>query len=272
MASDSESPNPQKAFHGHGKEGATAINLPRYRMSDAGFDKFAILSGPIAGLLFFLFLPASLLLPPISPSVAPDALVTHYRKNEAGMRGGIALILFSGVLWPFFAAGISRQLARIPGINPTVVWAQLCSGAIGGVMIILPAWFFASAIYRLDRDPVLTQLMSDLAWFSISMAVPPFITQDLAISYGILSDRRPEPLLPHWVAWVNTGLVLGYLPVFGVHCVYRGVLAWNGALNFWVVLVCFGGVVFLQVIYFLKAVGKADEDCGMTERSESHVI
>ncbi|KAG7008274.1 hypothetical protein G7Y79_00006g018940 [Physcia stellaris] len=182
-------------------------------MSEAGFNRFAVLG---------------------DPSLTPEALVTHYRENEAGMRGSIALIVTLGSFWAMYTAGISRQLARIPGINPTVVWAQLGNGIIGGMCLMIPAVLFASTIYRLDRNPEVTQLMSDTAWFSIFLVFPPFAAQELLISYGILSDRRPDPLCPHWIAWVNNGFVLGYFPAFGVHCVYRGVLAWNGALNFWV--------------------------------------
>lgn len=270
MANGAELPYPQATGQGLGRQGAMAINLSRYRMSDVGFNRFAIFCGPIAQLLFFLFLPASLLLPPISPSLTPEATANHYRQNETGMKGGVSLLVLTGLFWPIFTAGISRQLARIPGINPTVLWAQLASGSIGGISLMVPSIFFASTIYRLDRDPVLTQLLSDTAWFAFAMPFPPFIAQDLAISYAILSDRRPEPLFPHWLAWVNTGLTIGFYPALGVHCVHRGPLAWNGALSFWVGAVAFSIQVGLLVFYLLKVVGRPDKDCSASEQSDDY--
>ena len=136
---------------------------------------------------------------------------------------------------------------------------------------MLPAIFFASTIYRLDRDPVLTQLLSDTAWFAFSMLFPPFIAQDLAIAYGILSDRRPDPLFPHWLAWLNTGLTIALYPALGVHCVHRGAVAWNGALTFWAGAASFSIQVGLLVFFLLKAVSKSDEDCGTSEQSDEDI-
>jgi len=97
--------------------------LARYRLSEVGFNRFAILCGPLGQLLFFLFLflPASLLLPPISPSITPEETHDHYLRNKTGMKGGISLMVLAGMFWPIFSAGINRQLARIPAINPTVL-------------------------------------------------------------------------------------------------------------------------------------------------------
>ncbi|RWA13985.1 hypothetical protein EKO27_g1133 [Xylaria grammica] len=61
-------------------------------------DKVAILCGPSAQLLFFLFLPASLNLPPVSPSLSPEQTAYHYVYNETGLKGGISLMLLTGAI------------------------------------------------------------------------------------------------------------------------------------------------------------------------------
>lgn len=191
------------------------------------------------------------------------------------MKGGIALTLMTAIFWPFFVGAINGQLSRIPGINPTVLWAQCAGGCIGTVSMMIPSFFFAATIYRLDRDPAITQALSDLSWFVFSMGWPPFVAQDLAISVGILGDKRQNPLIPHWVAWVNTSMILGLFPALGVHCVYHGAVAWNGALTFWVGAAAFGNQVGLLVMYLMKAVGRRDDEdeevVGVSSGSESNV-
>jgi len=58
---------------------------------------------------------------------------------------------------------------------------------------MLPAGLIAATTYRLDRDPILTLTLCDIAWFCFSMLFPPFIAQDLAVYWAILSDRRSKP-------------------------------------------------------------------------------
>jgi hypothetical protein len=126
--------------------------------------------------------------------------------------------------------------------------------------MMLPSMFFSAVIYRLERDPLLTQMLSDLAWFVYAMGFPPFIGQDLMISYAILSDKRQNPLIPHWVAWVMSGLTLTLYPALGVHCVKSGAVAWNGALGFWLGAVGFGGQVGLFVFFLLRAHARPDPE------------
>jgi hypothetical protein len=223
-------------------------------------DKIAIFCGPTAQLLFFLFLPASLNLPPIAPHRTPEDTAQHYVDNHTGMKGGISIMLMTGAIWPIFCAGINRQLSKIPGVSQTALFGQLAAGSLGAVSMMLPAMFFSAVIYRLERDPVITQTMSDLAWFVYAMGFPPFIGQDLMISCAILSDKRPEPLIPHWVAWVMSAFTLTLYPALGVHCVKSGAVAWNGALGFWLGAVGFGGQVGLLVMYLLKAHAKPDPE------------
>ena len=262
---------PQAMDRGERNGGGIVIDSSHYPRSQVGFNRFAIICGPVAGALFFLFLPASLLLPPISPSATAEATVNHYRKNVNGLKGGIALMLLSVMFWPMFCAGINRQLARIPGIDPTVLWVQFGSGCIGGVAIMLSALLFASTIYRLDRDPAMTQLLSDTAWLFTIMPFPPFVAQELAISYAILSDHRPVPLFPHWLAWANTALSFTYYPALGAHCVHHGPIAWNGALAFWLPSAGFLIQLVLLVFYFLKAAGKSDENWAPSVQSDEYV-
>ena len=225
----------------------------------AALDRFAIYCGPIAQMLFFLFLPLSGQLPPISPSLTAEETADYYRQHKTGMKVGICCMLLTAIFWPIFCAGINRQLSKIPHASPTALWGQLTGGCLGSLSMMIPSFFFSVVIYRLERDPILTQTMSDLAWFVYAMGVPPFLGHDMMVSYAILSDDRSNPLIPHWVAWVNTGLTLTLYPAFVVHCVHSGPLAWNGALGFWLGGAGFGAQVGLLVFHFKKALVKPIE-------------
>ncbi|KFA60027.1 hypothetical protein S40285_10670 [Stachybotrys chlorohalonatus IBT 40285] len=232
--------------------------LGRSKQSHATLDRVAIYCGPLAQLFFVIFLPASLNFPPISPSLTAEQTVDHYRRNELGMQIGISIMLLCGIAWPIFVAGINRQLSKIPGVSPTALWGQVAAGCLGTLSMMLPSMFFSVVIYRLDRDPVLTQTLSDLAWFVYAMGFPPFLAQDMMISYIVLSDKRDNPLIPRWVAWVTSGLTLGIYPALFVHFVKSGPLAWNGLLGFWFGAVAFGGQVGVLVYHLLNALEKPD--------------
>lgn len=234
------------------------VRHPSSQQQHALFDKICIFCGPFSQLCFFLFLPSSLNLPPIAPHRTAEDTAYHYVDNHTGMKAGISIMLMCGAFWPIFCAAINRQLSKIPNVSQTALQGQLAAGSLGALSMMLPAMFFSAVMYRLERDPVITQTLSDLAWFVYAMGFPPFIGQDLMISYAILSDKRKEPLIPHWVAWTMSGLTLSLWPALGVHCVKSGAAAWNGALGFWVGAVGFGGQIGLLVLFLLKAHAKPD--------------
>lgn len=86
------------------------------------------------------------------------------------------------------------------------------------------------------------------------MKFPPLITQELSFAYAVLQDRRKKPLIPHWVAYVNSGFSVVYCFSIGVPMVKRGAFAYNGALGFWVPAVAGAANYVLIPVYLYKAV------------------
>ncbi|KFA51954.1 hypothetical protein S40293_11130 [Stachybotrys chartarum IBT 40293] len=232
--------------------------VAKSRQSHATLDRVAIYCAPLAQLCFFIFLPASLNFPPISPSLTPEETAEHYRRGERGMQVGICIMLLTAIFWPIFVAGVNRQLSKIPGVSTTALWGQVAGGCLGSLSMMLPSMFFSAVIYRLDRDPVITQTLSDLAWFVYAMGFPPFMAQDMMVSYIILSDKREKPLIPRWVAWTTSGLTLGIYPGLVVHCFKSGPFAWNGLVGFWIGIISFGIQGGVLVFHFLAATQKPD--------------
>ncbi|OCK76119.1 hypothetical protein K432DRAFT_385685 [Lepidopterella palustris CBS 459.81] len=227
-------------------------------LSRTAFAKFAALCGPLSIVFFFIMLPAAAFLPPLPPYRTPTQVRGHYLKHETGLKGGIALMTFVGFFFPLYTSALGGQLSRIPGVPQTVLNAQLLGGCLGGLFLVLPAYFFATAVYRLDRAPELTQLLNDLAWIFFAMPFASLLAQDLAFSYAILLDTRPRPLYPRWLALVTTGLTLTFWPALGVHCVKSGAVAWNGGLAFWTAGIGGGIQVSILGLWTYLAAGRTD--------------
>ncbi|RAQ74849.1 integral membrane protein [Aspergillus flavus] len=210
-------------------------SLSYYTPSDSRRDKLFLACGPIALLLVFIFFGASGLLPPTSPLQAPQDLADYYQQNKDNINIGIFLLLLASSLWPLFAVGISNQLARIPGINITILILQMAGGCLLGFALALIGTFFAAATYRSGRDPVITQLASDLAWLLYMCIGSPMILQTFAISWAIFFDNRAKPLIPRWVGWTVSTISVWAIPTeYVAHCFHEGPLAWDGLLSFWI--------------------------------------
>jgi hypothetical protein len=232
-------------------------NIPLQKQGNF-YPLFAACCGPLAILMFFLGLPGAYFLPPIHPSLTAEEVVQHYYDHENGIKALVALMSFVGFFYPVYTAGISGQLSRIPGIPKSVIYTQLIGGTLAGLFLTIPAYFFATTVYRLDRPPELTQLLNDLSWIFFAMPFPSLVAQDLAFSYAILQDPRPNPLFPRWLAWVTGALTITFYPVLAVHCVKGGPFAWNGAISFWIAGVGGGFQNFVIAFYLFKAVLRTD--------------
>ncbi|RDA92480.1 hypothetical protein CP533_6448 [Ophiocordyceps camponoti-saundersi (nom. inval.)] len=222
--------------------------------------RLQILCWPISILFLLIILPASGNLPPVSPSLTPDQLAQHYRDHHHGFRAGVVFVLLSAVVYPFYGIGVSNILSRIPGVNMVMVMVQAATGVVVGVMFMTAGILFGATTFRLDRDPVSIQLISDIAWLYFTMLVPILMIQELFISSLILSDRRQKPIVPRWFAWANGVLPLGWFGGWGAHCVLNGPMAWNGAITFWLTSASYFVQVILCVVFFWIAAGELEDE------------
>lgn len=101
-----------------------------------------------------------------------------------------------GLLLPLYTAAISGQISRIPGVSKTIIYTQLIGGTLSTLFLTIPACFFATTAYRLDRPPGMTMLLDDLSWILVAMPFPSLLAQNLTFSHAILLGRRPTPLFP----------------------------------------------------------------------------
>lgn len=210
-------------------------NFSCYTLSESRRDRVFLACGPVALLFVFVFFVASGFLPPMSPLLTLQDLGGHYEQNRDNINNGVVVLLLASCLWPLFGAGINSQLSRIPRINITILILQMTGSCLLGFALALIGTFFATAAYRSGRDPVITQLASDLAWLLYMSIGTPMILQSFAISWAIFSDDREKPLVPYWVGWTSF-LISGWaIPTeFVAHCFHDGPLAWDGVTSFWI--------------------------------------
>lgn len=234
-------------------------NINRRPLSKLTSTRIQLLCGPLTALFLLSFLPASLNLPPISPTLGPDAVAQHYRGHYREFRAGVAFVLLSAVLYPFHAIGASTVLSRIPKVNPVLVMAQTGAGVAVGVTIMTSGVLFGTITFRLDRDPPLIQLISDLAWLYFTLMGAIFVLQNMLIGFLIRSDSRERPALPSWLAWAHWSTPVTCVGIWVTHCVHRGPVAWNGSLSFWSSTTGFLVQTILNTVLFWIAAGDLED-------------
>jgi len=222
--------------------------------AQATFQRICALSGIICVLLFFGGFVAASFLPPLSPAMSAAEIAAPYRAHTTGIRLGAGLIFLSSMFYVWFTAVISGQMRRIPGVHPTVVNAQLAAGAFACLTFLVPAMLFAITAFRPDRSPDATLLLNDMSWIMLVMPWAPFMPQYFAFAFAILSDPRPQPLFPRWLAYFNIWAEVMFTPAIILPFFKSGPFAWNGLFVFWIPATVFVALFVVNTIWLIKAI------------------
>ena len=218
------------------------------------FQRICAIGGIVCPLLFFLALVAGGLIPPLMPSSPAADIAAHYHQHVNGIRLGAGLMLISSMFYASYTALISAQMQRIPGVHQTVVNTQLAAGAFACLTFLVPAMLFAVTAFRPDRSADSTLLLNDMSWIFLVMPWPPFMAQNFAFAFAILSDARTTPLFPRWLAYLNIWAPIVFTPGVILPFFKSGPFAWNGIFVFWIPAIAFGIQFVVNVIWLLKAI------------------
>jgi hypothetical protein len=222
--------------------------------AQATFQRICAFSGIICVLLFFGGFVAASFLPPLSPGMSAARIAAHYQAHTTGIRLGAGLIFLSSMFYAWFTAVISGQMRRIPGVHPTVINAQLAAGAFACLTFLVPAMLFAVTAFRPDRSPDATLLLNDMSWIMLVMPWAPFMAQYFAFAFAILSDPRPRPLFPRWLAYFNIWAEVMFTPAIVLPFFKSGPFAWNGLFVFWIPAAVFVALLVVNTIWLIKAI------------------
>ena len=240
--------------------------------AQATFQRICAYSGIICVLLFLGGLVAAGFLPPLSPSMSAAQVAAHYQAHTTGIRFGAGLIFLSSTFYVWFTAVISGQTRRIPGVHPTVINAVLAGGAFACLTFLVPALLFVVTAFRPDRSPDATLLLNDRSWIILVMPFIPFMAQFFAFAFAILSDPRPQPLFPRWLAYFNVWAELMFTPALILPFFKSGPFAWNGVFVFWIPAAVFGAVFIVNTIWLLKAINSEAEETLAVGATDGQVL
>ena len=225
-----------------------------------GIQKAFAWAGPIFVALLTLSFWMLGFLPPISPTMSPEALADHIEERRAAFRIGATMTMQFGFLMFLWVASISAQIRRIEANHPPLLtYAQLMLGLAANLVFLLATLVWTVAAFRPERDPSLLALYNDFAWLSLVMPAAPLVLQAIVIGVAILSDRRAAPLFPRWAAYFNFWVGLLFAPGAVTTFFKTGPFAWNGLLVFWVPILAFFAWIVVMAWLVSRAVDVPDE-------------
>lgn len=239
------------------------------------FQRLCAIAGVVCPLLFFGAFLAAGFIPPLAPSASAAEIAAHYQSHATGIRLGAGLMLMSGMFYVAYTALISAQMQRIPGVHQTVINTQLAAGAFACLTFLVPAMLFAVTSFRPERSPDATLLLNDMSWIILVMPWPPFMAQNFAFAFAILSDKRPTPVFPRWLAYLNVWAPIIFTPAIILPFFKSGPFAWNGIFVLWIPATVFVIQFIVNVVFLLKAIKTeeietaADPDLSSSEGDQS---
>lgn len=203
------------------------------------------------------------LIPPMSPAFTAEQTARIYSDNQLRIRIGLALMILLAYLFAPFFALLSRQVRRIEGYWGVMSLTQLLLSVTFPFGFSLCALFAVAAAYRPERNPDVTQALSDLFWFVFVGLVGPLITQVVILAFCVFIDRRRVPSFPRWFGYFNIWYAVLGVPGCAIYLFKTGPLAWNGMFAFWIPLTVFCIWMVVTAIMLTKAV-----DVEAAEREE----
>lgn len=194
------------------------------------------------------------LIPPMSPALTAEQTARIYSDHDLRIRIGLALmILFAWLFVPFFAL-LARQVRRIEGYWGVMSLTQVILSVTFPFGFSLCGLFAVAAAYRPERNPDVTQALSDLFWFIFVGLVGPLTTQVVILAFCVFIDRRPVPSFPRWFGYFNIWYAVLAVPGCAVFLFKTGPLAWDGMFAFWIPLTVFCIWMVVTAIMLTKAV------------------
>lgn len=189
--------------------------------------------------LFWLGLMVAGWFPPPTPNLSVDEVARMFSEDRVRIRIGVLILTSAAPLLAGYGAALTHQIRRSVGATSPLETAQSLVAACLILEFIIPQMIWQAGAFRAERSPELVQLCYDIGWLMYIGVVGTAIVQMALCGVAILQDRRPEPLVPRWAAYVCFWAGLGVAG--GSFCVFTrtGPLAWNGLIAFWLLAVAF---------------------------------
>lgn len=228
-------------------------------------ERWCTWSGLLGVILFFLGFVISGFIPPLPASSTVEQVVAHYQAHANGIRGGMVLMMTSGMFVAPMIGIISAQMKRIPGASPALAYGQIAAGTANMMFFFIPALLFVATAYRPERNPELTFMMNDLSWIMAVLPWPPAFMANMCIAAAIFSDRSAQPLFPRWLGYLNIWVSIGYIPGGLLPFFKSGPFAWQGVLVFWLAGTMFMIWFIAMTVSLLKLIARQEREAQLPQ-------
>jgi hypothetical protein len=193
-------------------------------------------------------------IPPTAPSLTAVEVAQLFHERSVPIRVGMVFMSLGSVFYLPWTVTLSSLIKEIE--RKSVFWAatQLAAGVVSMLTFLLPSFVWATAAFRPERNPEITQALSDLGWLLFITPIAPFMMQYIILGVAILCDKRPRPAFPRWAAYLQFWISLSFVPAVIAFFAKSGPFAWNGLLVWWIPLTTFTGWFVLMIILARRAV------------------
>lgn len=218
-------------------------------------QKICVFSGPLMALTFLVAFLIMGFVPPPSPKLDGDQVVSLFSEDQARIRaGGVVMIFGSALLFPWVSV-ISLQLRRIEGVHAPMAMTQLASGALGAFLFLTPMIALEALAYKPERlDPQVAETMYYFSWLFF-VGTPIFaVLQNFSIAVAILGQTSGEAVFPRWAGYFNAWVGLLFVPGVAVFFFDDGPFSWRGFFPWWLPLSCFGIWMAVMAYLLLQAI------------------
>lgn len=223
------------------------------------WQKACAWSGTASAIVFFTgFWLFANYMPPIPPNWTAEQVAENTINNAFGIRMFCVFFMYAGVLLMPFYGVISYQIARIEGRFGALATSQTLLGAFATIPFIYGPIIWAAMTFRPDRDPELIYLLSDINWIATFFYGGAAVLQYSVIGIAILSDKRPDPIMPRWAGYFNIYCATLNVPTGFMIFFKEGVFAWNGLFVYWIPAFCYLMWASVNTYMLLNAI-KRDE-------------
>jgi hypothetical protein len=197
---------------------------------------------------------------PVPPAAyeTPAQVVAFYTAHPVRIRIGLTLACVGVSLIGPLTALITLQMLRMERHRPPILSIlQAICAAVTWVMLLVPFIVLNVATFRPDRNPEITQALTDLGFLLFLTPVGPFLIQNFAIGGAVLSDRASPPVMSRWVGYANFLVGLLFVPALLAVFFKTGPFAWHGVFVFYIGVVVYGAWVLLMSLTTRAAIHHA---------------